>query len=84
MNKQVLITLAVIVGLLALWLIVAVLYPQGGEVPTDEQGVEEVTEEEAVSGASGTVTATVQIVESIDDIPSAERDDVEASVNITE
>ena len=84
MNKTVLITIAVIVGLLALWLAIILLYPRGEEGVTEEPAVVETEQPAATGGVSGTVTATVQIVESLDDIPEEEESTVPAEVTITE
>lgn len=73
MNKTVLITIGVIVGLLALWLLVILFYPKKEETTVNQNvqpTVNQTNQLEAVGGSSGTVTATVTIVESLDDLNS--------------
>lgn len=71
MNKNILIVIGVIVGLLALWLIVLLLYPKKGEEITNQPvqpAVNATNQMQAVGGTSGTVTATVTIVESLEEM----------------
>lgn len=78
MNKQTLITLAVIVGLLALWLLVAVLYPSKEAPEPTEPGMED----QASGGSSATVEATVTIVDSLDDVATDNEAALDARVTI--
>lgn len=83
MNKQTLITLAVIVGLLALWLLIAVLYPAATDLdaPGDDTDVEQV-DDQATSGQSATVTATVRIVGSAEEV-AQENEAAELDAKVT-
>jgi len=85
MNKNVITTLAVIVGLLFIWLIIVlILSPvdSGEELPeTTDPAVEMVDDSaEGVGAPSGSVTATVEIVGSDEEVD--EENSTDATVEI--
>ena len=85
MNKQIIITIAVIVGLLAIWLLVVLVYPSD-EMEDVTEPVEPVTEEQAAvpatGGVSQSVVATVEIVSDLAEVDSDTGEDVDARVTI--
>jgi hypothetical protein len=81
MNKTVLITIAIIVGLLALWLIVLLVYP------TKEEGTQEpvnvpTNEEQVLQPSGGVSQSVVATVEIVSDVSQVNASAVNAQVTI--